>query len=284
MNELDIKTSFGTIHIYKKGTGQKNVVLLHGAGCDNAMLSWREVIKCFNNDYTVFAPDLLGYGKSDKPAGLCGEEFYDIHIQSIKQIKEQLKLDKFILAGLSMGGAIAIGYALKYPMHVQALFPVDTWGISPSLPFYKLAYWYIHNTEFTLTQYRWIAKSKWLTKWFIGYSLIGDKRKITDEIVNDVWEACKVDNAGKSMLDFQRSSCGKSGVIPFYRDQLYKLTMPVIFVNGEHDQLVPVRHLNGIKGLLSNGRIYIFKGCRHWSVKEKPEVFFRIVQKNTISI
>lgn len=109
MNELDIKTSHGTIHVYKKGKGHKNLILLHGSGCDNAMLSWLEVMKSFNDEYTIYAPDLLGYGKSDKPTDLCGKNFYNIHIQSIKQITEQLKLTTFILAGLSMEGQLRLG-------------------------------------------------------------------------------------------------------------------------------------------------------------------------------
>lgn len=281
MIELDIKTFAGNIHIYKKGTGNKNIILLHGSGCDNAILSWFEVMQNFNNEYTIYAPDLLGYGKSDKPDNLCGEKFYDVHIQTIKQITEYLGLETFILAGLSMGGAIAIGYALKYPMQVQALFPVDTWGISPVLPFHVLSFWYIHKTNLTLSQYNWIAKHKWLVKWFIGYYLIQDKKKITDEIIYEVLKACKNDNAGKSMQDYQRSSCNRNRAIPFYTNKLKRLTMPVIFVHGEYDSLVPVKYLNIISEILPNGKIYILKGCKHWSVKEAPDEFFNIVQDNT---
>ena len=281
MDELDIKTSYGTIHVYRSGKGSQNVLLLHGSGCDNAMLSWSEVMQSFNDDYTVYAPDLLGYGKSDKPADLRGTKFYDIHIDSIKQLTEQLGLERFILAGLSMGGAIAIGYAFKYPAQVQVLIPVDTWGISPTVPFHHLSYWYIYKTDLTITQYKWIAKYRWMAKWFIGYSLIGDKSKITDEIVDEVWKACKVDNAGKSMQDFQRSSCDKNRAIPYYKNELNKLEMPVIFVNGELDSLVPVKHLDGIKEILPDAKIYILKGCKHWSVKEKPDEFFEIVRACT---
>lgn len=281
MDELDIKTSYGTIHVYRKGNGCKKLVLLHGSGCDNAKLSWFEVMQSFNDEYTIYAPDLLGYGKSDKPMDLCGEKFYDTHIQSIRQMVEQLGLEIFILAGLSMGGAIAMGYALNYPMQIEALIPVDTWGISPVLPFHKFSYWYIHKTNLTISQYRWIAKSKWLAKWFIGYSLIGDKSKITDKIVDEVWEACKNDHAGKSMQDYQRSSCNKSKAVPFYKNKLSKLPMPIIFVHGEADTLVPVKQLDGIEEILSNAKVYILKGCKHWSVKEKPKEFFNIVQADT---
>ena len=281
MNGLDIETTYGTIHVYKKGTGNKKLVLLHGSGCDNAMLSWCEVMEAFNDEYTIYAPDLLGYGKSDKPADLCGDKFYPIHIQSIRQLTEQLGLNSFILAGLSMGGAIAIGYALRYPMQVEMLIPVDSWGLSPKLPFHRFLYWYINQTNLTITQYKWLANHRWMAKWLIGYSLIGDKSKITDQIVDAVWQACKVDNAGKSMQDYQRSSCDKNGAIPFYKNQLNKLIMPVIFVNGERDSLVPVKHLEGMKEVLPTAKVYILKGCKHWSVKEKPEEFLDIVQSNT---
>lgn len=274
MDELNIKTSYGNIHVYKKGEGYKKIVLLHGSGCDNAMISWSEVMQEFNDEYTIYAPDLLGDGKSDKPTNLCGENFYNIHIQSMKQLTENLGIETFILAGLSMGGAIAIGYALKYPMQIKVLFPINSWGISSTLSFHHFSYWYIHKTNMTIFQYKWLAK------WFIGSSLIGDKNKITEKIVDEVWRVCKEESVGRSMQDYQRSSYNKKGTIPYYKNEFHKLKMPVIFINGEKDSLVPMKHLYKIKDLLPNTKIYILKGCKHWSVKEKPKDFFDIVQSN----
>ena len=53
MNEFDIKTSYGMLHVYQKGAGRKTIILLHGSGCDNAMLSWHEVMQSFSGEYTV---------------------------------------------------------------------------------------------------------------------------------------------------------------------------------------------------------------------------------------
>lgn len=83
------------------------------------------------------------------------------------------------------------------------------------------------------------------------------------------------------MQDYQRSSFDKNGAIPFYKNELNKLEMPVIFINGECDNLVPIKHLDGIKEMLPNTKVYILKSCKHWSVKEKPDEFFNIVQTNT---
>lgn len=277
MEELDIKTTYGNLHVYKQGSGEKKMILLHGSGCDSAMLSWREVMGNFSDKFTVYAPDQLGYGKSDKPENMAGDSFYDIHIETVRELADSLGLPKFALAGLSMGGAVAMGFALRYGDRLTALFPVDPWGISERIPFGKLSIWYIHRTDLTLKQFRWIANSRFMAKWFASYALISDKNKITDEIIDEILEACRADGAGKAMQDYQRSSCTEKGVYPYYVKELSSLIMPVVFISGEKDTLVPKKDV--IKAAKEAGsRARILKNCKHWSVKEMPEQFCRIVE------
>ena len=75
-----IKSKYGNIAAYKKGAGPKTILLLHGAGCDSTMLSWREVFKALSDEFTVYAFDFLGYGRSDKADELVGDQFFDTHI------------------------------------------------------------------------------------------------------------------------------------------------------------------------------------------------------------
>lgn len=231
-------------------------------------------------EYTLFAPDLLGYGQSSRPEHIRGRDFYRIHIDSLRQLTQALGLGSFLLAGLSMGGAIAIGYALQYPTQVKALFPVDSWGLSPTLPWPRLTRWYIHKTELTLAQYRWVARSRRLAKWLIAYSLIGDRGKISPELVAEVRQACRDGAAGYSMLDYQRSSFTKNGPRPYYGDELRRLTMPVVLISGERDPLVPAGHVIAAQELLPQGKVYILPGCKHWTVREAPEEFCRILREN----
>lgn len=279
MKKQHILTSYGTIHLYSTGSGPKPLMLLHGAGCDNALLSWREVMAAFPDEYTIYAPDHLGYGLSDKPIDLIGKAFYPTHIACLKEIVDYLGLDSFALAGLSMGGAIAIGFALQYPKRVQYLFPVASWGLSTSFPFQRLANWYIHKTNGTLYQYQWLTKYKFFAKYFIGYSLIGNRKNITSTLTEEVLQSCGRDGAGKSMQDFQRSSCIKGGTLPFYSDELKKLRMPVIFVAGEKDPLVRLKDIKAAARKIPKGKLYIFPKGKHWSVKEKPHAFVEILRK-----
>ena len=276
VREEIIKTQYGNIAAYKKGTGSKTVLLLHGAGCDSTMLSWREVFDTISDDFSVYAFDFLGYGHSDKADDLVGDKFFDTHIACVKSVVDHYSLTDFILAGLSMGGAIAIGFALLYPERVRELIPVDSWGLSEKMPFHRFSYWYVKNTDLTLTQYRWCAKYRWLTKWFISYALIGNKERISDALIDEVMGSCAGDTAGKSMLNFQRSAADKDRSKPYYLDQLKNLKMPVIYIIGEKDPLVPLKDIYKAAQANPNSRVEIFKGCKHWSVKERPQAFLGI--------
>ena len=271
-----IKTKYGNIAVYRKGAGKKNVLLLHGAGCDSAMLSWREVCNAFSDDFSVYTFDFLGYGDSERADDLAGRAFYKTHISCVKCVAEHFDLNEFVLAGLSMGGAVALGFALTYPEKIKALIPVDTWGVSEKMPFHRFSYWYVKHTDLTLAQYRWCAKYRWVAKWSISYALIGDKKKITDSLVDEVMQSCR-DLAGKSMLNFQRSSAGKYRSKPYYLKKLKNLMMPVVYINGEKDPLVPLNDIYKAARECPNSRVEVFRGCKHWSVKEQPQKFCEIV-------
>lgn len=280
MKELKINTSYGEIHIYKRGTGEKILFLLHGSGGDNAMLSWWRMMKNFTREYTVYAPDLLGYGKSDKP-DIQGEDFYEIHIEALNEVVEQLDVHEFYLAGLSMGGAVSIGYALKYPEKVKALFPIASWGVTQALPFHGFTYWLIQKTNFTLWQCKLMGKNKQMVRYILQHSLIGSKRRITNKLVNEVQKTCQEEYTGRAMQAFQRSSCDKKSAIPCYVQYLYKLKMPVIFIHGEKDPLVSVEDIFKVVNLCPKGQVHVLRGCKHWPVRERPEEISMMIQENT---
>ncbi len=272
-----IKTQYGNIAVYKKGNGAKKVLLLHGAGCDSTKLSWKEVFHTFTDEFSVYAFDFLGYGCSDKANNLVGETFYDTHIACVKKVVEHFRLSDFALAGLSMGGAVAIGFALAYPENIKALIPVDTWGISEKMPFHRFSYWYVNHTDLTLAQYRLFAKYRLLAKWSISYALIGNKKRISDSMVDEVMQSCVGDMAGKSMLNYQRSSSDKYQAKPYYYNRLKDLKMPVIYIIGEKDPLVPLDDIYKAAHENPGSKVEVFKGCKHWSVKEQPKKFCKIV-------
>lgn len=101
------------------GSGGCPVVLIHGAG--GSHLVWPQQIRRLEGAAT-FALDLPGHGKS----GGAGATRIEAYAEHIRDFLQAVGLKRAVLAGHSMGGAIAQMVALKYPEVVQALVLLAT--------------------------------------------------------------------------------------------------------------------------------------------------------------
>ena len=108
------------------------IVLLHGGGVDHAMLSWKTIMQTWTGSQPLVALDLPGYGNSDKPELEYSLSFYT---GFLKAFLDTLNAQNVTLCGLSMGGAIALQYALRYPNYIGKLVLVAPWGVSASVPY-----------------------------------------------------------------------------------------------------------------------------------------------------
>jgi len=127
---LTVKVGDDNIFLRKTGKGP-SVLLLHGGACDSA--DWIETMVPLSGTYTFYAPDLVGYGLSDRNRdGYHLSDFTD----STNGLIDALKLDvPLVIVGHSLGGRVALDIALKYPGKVQKLVLIDTTGFS------RLARW-----------------------------------------------------------------------------------------------------------------------------------------------
>jgi pimeloyl-ACP methyl ester carboxylesterase len=105
------------------GSSGPAVVLLHGAGRDEAGLSLGSAMIALADRCQVFAPDLPGFGDSDPmPAGWGFAEYSAF----LGPLFDALRLPRASLAGLSMGGGIGLGFALRAPERVEKLALIDS--------------------------------------------------------------------------------------------------------------------------------------------------------------
>lgn len=116
-------------HIYYEIAGAGTaVVLIHGFTLDSRM--WDGQVAALAGRHRVVRYDMRGFGRSDPP----GEESYSA-AQDLSELLEYLGVDAAAIVGLSLGGAVAIDFALTYPNAIRALVLVDStvggWQWSP---------------------------------------------------------------------------------------------------------------------------------------------------------
>ncbi|NDJ53297.1 MAG: alpha/beta hydrolase [Chloroflexi bacterium] len=107
-------TGQGQVHYEVIGSGPP-VILIHG--WTQAWNTWRLTIETFQNQYRMYAPDLWGFGESDKDR----RESFNVgdFIELIPQFMDALGIVKVPIMGHSMGGTTALGVTLKYPDRVR---------------------------------------------------------------------------------------------------------------------------------------------------------------------
>ncbi|WP_402838381.1 alpha/beta fold hydrolase [Neisseria sp. 23W00296] len=250
-------------------TAGRPILLLHGGGVDSALLSWQEVMqKWQDDDYYLIAPDWPGYGASEKPNVNYSIDYYE---QFLNQLITSLNLSNPILCGLSMGGAVALQYALHHPQQVEKLVLLAPWGISRSAPLSGIGKWYA-KSRLNRLSYR-LCASRWLTRYLIATTLIGDPQRITPETVDSVRAAALDKDAGKAFQSFQINEIGDSQQIGRLLPQLPSLSMPVLLVHGENDPGVPLSDAQAAASSIPNSRLEVFGQHKHWAQKESPQRF-----------
>ena len=116
-------------HYLKSGTGPP-VVLLHGGASDAR--DWLATMEALSNNYTIYAPDLLGFGQNErKNEGYYLSEFIDFTLAFL----DALELENYFLVGHSFGGRLCLDITLHNPERVRKLVLSDAAGLGKTSKF-----------------------------------------------------------------------------------------------------------------------------------------------------
>jgi 3-oxoadipate enol-lactonase len=117
------RVSIGKFQLYYERAGSgPAIVFLHGLGGNH--LSWWQQMPYFMRWFDCVTVDQRSFGLSPDPDG----SFCDAHPSDLGALLDQLKIDKAVLVGQSMGGWTIVGYALEHPERVAAMVMADTPG------------------------------------------------------------------------------------------------------------------------------------------------------------
>lgn len=117
--------------LYYEIAGHGPPLLLLAGGMLDVRL-WRPQVESLSQAATVIRCDLRGYGRSTVPTGLYR------HCDDVRALLDELAVDRAWVGGQSLGGGIAIDFALAYPESVAGLI------LAPALP--VLGWWWVGGT------------------------------------------------------------------------------------------------------------------------------------------
>lgn len=107
------------IYVAMKGDNSlPTIVLLHGFTGSTA--TWQEVSELFKGQFRTVAIDLTGHGKTAVPEDIARYSM-EQQVEDLEALFDTLSLEQFTLLGYSMGGRVALVYAVQYPKRVSSL-------------------------------------------------------------------------------------------------------------------------------------------------------------------
>lgn len=245
------------------------VVLLHGGVIDCASLSWGGVLDRLAEDRYVLAPDLAGYGESDRPDVDYSTAW---HVRAVESFLDDRGLESPSVVGLSLGGGIAIGLALRSPGRVGRLVPVDSYGLGRDLPNGQLSWALSRVPQLNRLSLALLARSERLTRASLG-AIVVDPDAVPDEVVAELHERVGRPEAGEAFRRWRQAEVSSDGYRTDYTDRLDRLDAPTLFVHGEEDELFPVEWARAAADRVPDARIETFEGVAHWPPREAPDRF-----------
>ncbi|WP_200309350.1 alpha/beta fold hydrolase [Streptomyces adelaidensis] len=228
------------------------LVLVHGHPFDRTM--WHPQITEFAASRRVVAPDLRGYGESPVIPGITP---LSVFAEDIATLLDDLGVAEFVLAGLSMGGQIAMECYRRFPHRVRGLVLADTFPAA-------------ETPEGKRT--RNAMADRLLREGMTGYA---------DEVLYKMVAPYADAEVAAQVRRMMTATAPEGAAAALrgraerldYRDLLTRVTVPALVVVGADDEYTPVADAEAMHAALPDSTLHVIDGAAHLPNLERPERF-----------
>jgi 2-hydroxymuconate-semialdehyde hydrolase len=257
-----IRTGAFLSNVHDLGSGHP-ALLLHGSGPGvSAWANWRLVMPELARQARVIAPDMVGFGYTDRPEG----QRYDMDawVAQAVGLLDALGIEQTDLVGNSFGGALALALAIRHPKRVRRLvlmgsvgvaFPITpgldaVWGYTPSLD----------NMRKLLDIFAY------------------DRGLVSDELARLRYEASIRPGFQESFAAmFPAPRQRWVDAMASAEQDIRALPHDTLIVHGREDQVIPLSNSLTLSQWIARSQLHVYGQCGHWTQIEHAARFARLV-------
>jgi pimeloyl-ACP methyl ester carboxylesterase len=220
--------------------------------------SWLPFVEAFAKRFEVYAPAHPGFAQSEGFDQIDGIEDLVFHYADLF---DTLGLKQVNLGGVSLGGWIAVEFALRWPERISHLWLADAPGLwIDDQPLFDL---FRHSQD--------VEKLRWANfhdpKGYMSGMILKDLKEVSDESLLNVF---------KSMTALARLVWERP-YDPKLAGRLRRVTCPTLIVWGESDRMVPPAYAELYHKLIPGSKLHVIKECGHLPMFEKEKEFVEVI-------
>ena len=239
------------------------VLMIHGSGPGvSAWVNWRLVMPELSKHRMVLAPDMAGFGFTERPEGMVYN--MDTWVDQAVAFIDALDLPQVDLVGNSFGGALALALTIRRPERIRRLVLMGAVGVSfPITPALDAVWGYEPSFE----NMRSIMD-------VFAY----DRGLINDELAKLRYEASIRPGFHESYASmFPAPRQRWVDALASNEADIARIEKETLIIHGREDQVIPLDNSLRFANLISRSQLHVFGRCGHWTQIEHAARFARLV-------
>ena len=249
-------------NVHDVGAG-KPVLLIHGSGPGvTAWANWRLVLPDLSKTCRAIAPDMVGFGYTERPAGVAYT--LDNWVSHLVGLLDALGIEQTDLVGNSYGGAVALALAIRHPQRVRRLVLMGSVGVPFALTPELDAVWGYQPS---------LAAMRALLDIFAW-----DRSLVTDELAELRYQASirpGFQEAFAAMFPAPRQRWVDA--LASSEADIRALKHKTLIIHGRDDRVIPLANSLTLNQWIDNSQLHVFGRCGHWVQIEHSADFNRLV-------